>query len=103
MEETCGILFNLIYGELFPIESKIHGKICYIFYDVNDLSRQIIYFPSTKEIKILRNKEFEFSRFLPLHTEDFKVFLNKWMENKYNNDIRFKGINFIEFNETLYE
>lgn len=96
MEETCIQLFNFVYGDLIPIESKKYGKICYVFYD-EYVNKQIVYYPSTKEIYLLREKEHEFSIFVPLYLEDFKKYLSSWMNIKYGNEINFKGLEYVEF------
>ena len=53
MKRASVKLFDLVYGELIPVESKIFGKMVFIFYTIDDQLRpQIVYYPSTKEIKI---------------------------------------------------
>ena len=95
-------LFDMVYGDLIPIESKIFGKLCFIFYDDKTIpDPQIVYYPSSKEIKTLRDRENEFSSFIPLHTYDFKEQFTDWMEEKFGKEILFKGIDYIEFIEEL--
>ena len=54
MKRASVKLFDLVYGELIPVESKIFGKLAFIFYNIDDQLRpQIVYYPSTKEIKTL--------------------------------------------------
>lgn len=91
-------MFDLIYGELIPVESKSMGKICFIFYTVEeDFKPKIIYYPSTKELITLRDTETDFSQFIPLHTEQFKNQMSLWLESKFENEINFKGVSFIDF------
>ena len=103
MKKAYSNLFDLVYGELLPLESRIFGKICFIFYDDNekDPKPQIVYYPSTKEIKTLRERENDFSSFIPLHTDDFRDQMSNWMSQKFEKDILFKGVNYIEFLEEL--
>ena len=102
MKKASSNLFDLVYGELIPIESKIFGKMCFIFYNnEEELKPQIIYYPSTKEVKTLRNKESDFSNFIPLHLQDFKNQFSNWMETKYSKEILFKGVDYLEFLEEL--
>ena len=55
MKKASMKLFDLVYGELIPVESKIFGKMVFIFYTIDDkLLTKIVYYPSTKEIKTLR-------------------------------------------------
>ena len=102
MKKASSNLFDLVYGQLIPLESKIFGKICFIFYndDENPLP-QIVYYPSTKEVKTLRDKEIDFSNFIPLHLHDFREQFESWMESKFSKEILFKGIDYIEFIEEL--
>ena len=70
MKKASMKLFDLVYGELIPVESKIFGKMCFIFYTIDDQLRpQILYYPSTKEVKTLREMESDFSDFIPLNRE----------------------------------
>ena len=103
MKKASSNLFDMVYGELIPIESKIFGKICFIFYDDNEENPrpQIIYYPSTREVKTLRDKEMDFSSFIPLYIEDFKYQFSNWMETKYSKEILFKGVDYLEFLEEL--
>ena len=72
MKKASSNLFDLVYGELIPVESTIFGKMCFIFYTVEDnLKSKILYYPSTKEVKTLRSLENEFSEFIPLHRDEF--------------------------------
>lgn len=102
MKKASSNLFDLVYGELIPIESKIFGKICFIFYNVDEDPRpQIVYYPSTREVKTLRDKEKDFSSFIPLYMEDFKNQFSNWVESKYSKEILFRGIDYLEFLEEL--
>jgi hypothetical protein len=103
MKKASMKLFDLVYGELTPLESRVFGKICFIFYDDCELDPrpQIVYYPSTKEIKTLRERENDFSSFIPLHTDDFTEQMSHWMSQKFEKDILFKGINYIDFLEEL--
>jgi hypothetical protein len=102
MKKASINLFEMVYGDLVPIESKIFGKLCFIFYDDKPIpDPQIVYYPSSKEIKTLRDKELEFSSFIPLQTYDFKDKFTTWMEEKFSKEILFKGIDYIEFIEEL--
>jgi hypothetical protein len=103
MKKAASNLFDLVYGELIPLESKIFGRICFIFYDDNekDPTPQIVYYPNSQELKTLRKKENEFSSFIPLYTEDFKEQMRQWMSQKFEKDILFKGIKYIDFLEEL--
>ncbi len=99
MKKASSNLFDLVYGELMPVESKIFGKICFIFYTVeNDPKVRIIYYPSTKEIKTLRSIEEEFSGFIPLHIEDFIDQFENWVRLRYSDEILFKGVKYLDFN-----
>lgn len=99
MKKAASKLFDLVYGDLIPLESKIFGRMCFIFYDDNekDPRPQIIYYPGTQEIKTLREKESEFSAFIPLFTDDFKEQMSYWISQRFEKDILFKGIKFIDF------
>ena len=102
MKKASSNLFDLVYGELIPLESKIFGKMCFIFYnDDENPSPQILYYPSTREVKTLRDREHDFSSFIPLYTEDFKDQFSNWMEAKYSKEILFKGVDYLEFLEEL--
>lgn len=102
MKKASSGLFDLVYGDLIPIESKIFGKMCFIFYnDDEDPSPQILYYPSTREVKTLRDREHDFSSFIPLYTEDFKDQFSNWIEVKYSKEILFKGVDYLEFLEEL--
>jgi hypothetical protein len=103
MKKASMKLFDLVYGELLPLESRIFGKMCFIFYDDNEENPrpQIVYYPSTKEVKTLRDKEKDFSSFIPLYMEGFKDQFSNWMETKYSKEILFKGVDYLEFLEEL--
>jgi hypothetical protein len=103
MKKASSNLFDLVYGELIPLESRVFGKICFIFYDDNESNPrpQIIYYPSTKELKTLREKESEFSEFIPLFTDEFKEQMSYWISQKFEKDILFKGIKYIDFSPEL--
>jgi hypothetical protein len=95
-------LFDLVYGELFPVESTIYGKMCFIFYTIDDkLNSQILYYPSTKEIKTLRSLEIEFSEFIPLNRDEFIKQFSDWMRSRYSDEILFKGVEYVDFVEEL--
>ena len=101
MKKASSNLFDLVYGELTPLESKIFGKMCFIFFDEDTLRPTIVYYPSTKEVKTLRDKEIDFSSFIPLYIQDFKEQFSYWMEQRFGKEILFKGVDFIEFTEEL--
>jgi hypothetical protein len=102
VKKATSNLFDLVYGELIPVESTIFGKMCFIFYTVDDkLSPQIVYYPSTKEIKTLRSLENEFSEFIPLRREEFIKQFSEWIKSRYFDEILFKGIEYIDFLEEL--
>lgn len=102
MKKASSNLFDLVYGELIPVESKIFGKLCFIFYTIDDnLSPKILYYPSTKEIKTLRELETDFSSFIPLHTDEFVLYFSNWINQRYSNELLFKGIEYIDFLEEL--
>ena len=102
MKKASSNLFDLVYGDLIPLESKIFGKLCFIFYnDEEDPTPQIVYYPSTREVKTLRDKEKDFSSFIPLYMDDFKDQFSNWMEVKYSKEILFKGVDYLEFLEEL--
>jgi hypothetical protein len=103
MKKASSNLFDLVYGELLPLESKIFGKMCFIFYDDNEINPmpQIVYYPNSQELKTLREKENEFSSFIPLYTDDFKDQMSHWLSQKFEKDILFKGIKYIDFLEEL--
>lgn len=101
MKKASSNLFDLVYGAITPLESKIFGKMCFIFFDEDTLRPIIVYYPSTREIKTLRDKEIDFSSFIPLHNEDFKNQFSHWVEQRFGKEILFKGIDFIEFTEEL--
>jgi len=95
-------LFDLVYGELFPVESKIFGKMVFIFYTIDDqLKPQIVYYPSTKEVKTLREMEVEFSSYIPLHRDEFIKQFSNWVIERYSEEMIFKGIEYIDFLEEL--
>lgn len=95
-------LFDLVYGELIPVESTIFGKMVFIFYTIDDhLVPQIIYYPSTKEIKTLREPEVEYSSFIPLHRDEFIKQFSEWIRFRYSEELIFKGIQYIDFLEEL--
>jgi hypothetical protein len=95
-------LFDLVYGELIPVESTIFGKMCFIFYTVEDDPKsRILYYPSTKEIKTLRSLEIEFSEFIPLHRDDFIKQYSDWVRSRYSDEILFKGVEYVDFLEEL--
>lgn len=102
MRKASTNLFDLVYGELIPIESKIFGKLCFIFYNIsNDLKPQILYYPSTKEIKTLRSLEIEFSEFIPLNRYEFIIQFSEWVKLRYSNEMLFKGVEYVDFSEEL--
>lgn len=101
MKKAISNLFDLVYGTISPLESKIFGKICFIFYDEDTFKPIIVYYPSTRDVKTSRDKEMDFSTFIPLHSQDFKEQFSYWMEQKFGKEILFKGIDFIEFTEEL--
>jgi len=95
-------LFDLVYGELIPVESTIYGKMCFIFYTIDDnLNPQILYYPSTKEIKTLRFLEIEFSEFIPLNRDEFIKQFSEWMRSRYSDETLFKGVEYVDFVEEL--
>ena len=103
MKKASSNLFDLVYGELIPVESTIFGKMCFIFYTVDEkLPSQIVYYPSTKEIKTLRSLEIEFSEFIPLRREEFIKQFSEWIKSRYFDEILFKGIEYIDFLEELF-
>lgn len=102
MRKASTNLFDLVYGELIPVESKIFGKLCFIFYNIsNDLKPQILYYPSTKEIKTLRSLEIEFSEFIPLNRDEFIIQFSEWVRLRYSNEMLFKGVEYLDFSEEL--
>lgn len=102
MKKASSNLFDLVYGELIPVESTIFGKMCFIFYTIDDdLKSRIIYYPSTKEIKTLRFIEGEFSEFIPLHRDEFIKQFSEWIRSRYSDEILFKGIEYLDFVEEL--
>lgn len=102
MKKATSNLFDLVYGELIPVESTIFGKMCFIFYTIDDtLKPQILYYPSTKEVKTLRSLEIEFSDFIPLHRDEFMKQFSQWMRSRYGDEMLFKGVNFLDFLEEL--
>lgn len=102
MKKASSNLFDLVYGELIPVESTIFGKMCFIFYTIDDeLTPKILYYPSTKEIKTLRPHEIEFSEFIPLHREEFIKQFSEWIKSRYFDEIIFKGIEYVDFLEEL--
>ena len=102
MRKASTNLFDLVYGELIPVESKIFGKRCFIFYNIsNDLKPQILYYPSTKEIKTLRSLEIEFSEFIPLNRDEFIIQFSEWVRLRYSNEMLFKGVEYVDFSEEL--
>lgn len=102
MRKASSNLFDLVYGELIPVESTIFGKICFIFYTVEDDPKsRILYYPSTKEIKTLRSLEIEFSEFIPLHRDDFIKQYSDWVRSRYSDEILFKGVEYVDFLEEL--
>lgn len=102
MKKASSNLFDLVYGELIPVESTIFGKMCFIFYTIDDdLKSRIIYYPSTKEIKTLRFIEGEFSEFIPLHRDEFIKQFSEWIRSRYSDEILFKGIEYLDFVEKL--
>jgi hypothetical protein len=95
-------LFDLVYGELIPVESKIFGKMVFIFYTIDDQIRpQIVYYPSTKEIKTLRESEVDFSTFIPLNRDEFISQFSNWITERYSQEMLFKGVDYIDFVEEL--
>ena len=102
MRKASSNLFDLVYGELFPVESTIFGKMCFIFYTVEDDPKsRILYYPSIKEIKTLRSLEIEFSEFIPLHRDDFIKQYSDWVRSRYSDEILFKGVEYVDFLEEL--
>ena len=102
MKKASMKLFDLVYGELFPVESKIFGKMVFIFYTIDDqLKPQIVYYPSTKEVKTLREMEVEFSSYIPLHRDEFIKQFSNWVIERYSEEMIFKGIEYIDFLEEL--
>jgi hypothetical protein len=106
VKKATSNLFDLLYGELISIESTIFGKMCFIFYsiddvDYNDPKPQIVYYPSTKEVKTLQDVGKDFSSFIPLNREDFIKQFSQWMRSRYSDEISFKGVEYIEFLEVL--
>lgn len=101
MKKATSNLFDLVYGTITPLESKIFGKMCFIFFDDDTFVPIIVYYPSTREVKTLRDKETDFSSFIPLYNQDFKEQFSYWMEQRFGNEILFKGVDFIEFTEEL--
>jgi len=100
MKKASVKLFDLVYGELIPVESKLFGKIVFIFYTVDDqLKPQIVYYPSTKEIKTLRNIEVDFSSFIPLHRDEFLKQFSNWIRERYSEQMIFKGVEYVDFLE----
>jgi hypothetical protein len=101
MKRASVKLFDLVYGELIPVESKIFGKIAFIFYTIDDIKPHIVYYPSTKEVKTLRDMEIDFSEFIPLNREEFIKQFSNWIEERYSHEILFKGVNYIDFTQEL--
>ena len=102
MKKASMKLFDLVYGELFPVESKFFGKMVFIFYTVDDqLKPQIVYYPSTKEVKTLREMEVEFSSFIPLHRDEFIKQFSNWVRERYSEEMIFKGVEYVDFLEDL--
>jgi hypothetical protein len=102
VKKASSNLFDLVYGDLIPVESTIFGKTCFIFYTVEDnLKSKILYYPYTKEIKTLRSLENEFSEFIPLHRDEFIKQFSRWIRSRYSNEMLFKGIEYIDFLEEL--
>ncbi len=102
MKKASMILFDLVYGELIPVESTVFGKMAFIFYNIdNDIRPLILYYPSTKEVKTLREIESDFSEFIPLNREDFIVQFSNWIQERYSQEMLFKGLEYIDFTEEL--
>ena len=74
----------------------------FIFYTVDDqLKPQIVYYPSTKEVKTLREMEVEFSSFIPLHRDEFIKQFSNWVRERYSEEMILKGVEYIDFLEDL--
>ena len=102
MKKASMILFDLVYGELIPVESTVFGKMAFIFYNIdNDIRPLILYYPSTKEVKTLREMESDFSEFIPLNRTDFITQFSNWIQERYSNEMLFKGLEYIDFTEEL--
>ena len=102
MKKASSNLFDLVYGELIPVESTIFGKMCFIFYTVEDDPKsKILYYPSTKEIKTFRSLEIEFSEFIPLHRDEFIKQFSEWIRSRYSDEMLFKGVEYLDFTEEL--
>jgi len=102
VKKATSNLFDLVYGELIPVESTYFGKMCFIFYTVDEkLLPQILYYPTTKEVKTLRYLEVEFSEFIPLRREEFINQFSDWMRSRYSDEMLFKGIEYVDFFEEL--
>lgn len=104
MKRATSNLFDLLYGELISIETTVFGKMCFIFYSFDDYDNpkpQIVYYPSTKEVKTLQDVGKDFSSFIPLNREDFMKQFSEWMRSRYTDEILFKGVDYIDFSEEL--
>jgi hypothetical protein len=74
----------------------------FIFYTIDDQIRpQIVYYPSTKEIKTLRESEVDFSTFIPLNRDEFISQFSNWITERYSQEMLFKGVDYIDFVEEL--
>lgn len=103
MKKASMKLFDLVYGELFPVESKFFGKMVFIFYTIdNKNSPLIVYYPSTKEIKTLRDIELDFSSFIPLHRDEFIKQFSIWIRERYSEQMIFKGVEYVDFLEEMF-
>ncbi len=102
MKKASSNLFDLVYGELIPVESTIFGKICFIFLTVGiNAESKIIYYPSTKDVKTLRSIEIEFSEFIPLHRDEFIKQFSEWVRSRYSEKMIFNGVEYVDFLEEL--
>jgi hypothetical protein len=97
MKKATINLFDMVYGEIVPIESTLFGRVVFLFYPVDGDTPTIIYYPNTKEIKTLRELETDFSSFIPLGRDKFKESYQMWLTERYGDEFTMKGIDYLEF------
>lgn len=97
MQQAVFELLDLLYGELDVEEDRIRGKIVYRFLSYDDLEISILYYPGNQEIVTRNSFPQDFNSFIPMYEDEIKEYYSKWLQNRYSDKIKVKGVKFISF------
>jgi hypothetical protein len=97
MQKAVFGLFDLLYGELDVEEDRIRGRVVYRFISYEDLELSILYYPGNKEIFTRESIPADFTSYIPVFEDEFKLYYNEWLNERFSDKIKIKGVNYISY------